>query len=141
MQVRAFEVRDAKTLELAFADIVRERADALLACWDSFTLDNAKAIGDFASRRRLPSVMPLREYVEAGALLSIGVSLTAHRRRAAYYVDRILKGARPADLPVERAAQFELIVNVKTAEAVGVTLPGALIVLVDETLPHTNPRR
>jgi putative tryptophan/tyrosine transport system substrate-binding protein len=141
LQFKAFEVRDDKALERAFGDIVRERSDGLVACWDPVTLENARAIGDFAVRYRLPTIMPLREYVEAGALLSSGINLHAHRRRAAYYVDRILKGARPADLPIEQAAQFEQVVNVTTAQSIGLPLPGALLMLVDDTVTASIPPR
>jgi putative ABC transport system substrate-binding protein len=140
-QAKGFETRDDKALQRAFDDIGRERVDAVVACWDAVTLQNAQAIGDFVVKRRLPSVMPLREFTEGGALLSSGVNLAAHRRRAAYYVDRILKGAAPATLPMERTAQFELVVNTRTAAAIGVTLPGALMVLADEDVSQTVARR
>jgi putative ABC transport system substrate-binding protein len=134
MQLRLLEVRDAKTLEQAFASATRESTDALVACWDSVTLANAKPIADFALKLRLPSLAPLREYVQAGGLLSFGTSLSAHRRRAAYYVDKILKGTKPADLPVERPTLFELIVNLTTAKTLGLVLPAVLTVAADELI-------
>jgi putative ABC transport system substrate-binding protein len=85
-------------------------------------------------KRRLPTLAPLKEYVEEGFLLSLGASLPAHKRRAAYYVDKILKGAKPADVPVERATLFELVVNLKTAKALGIALPQALLVSVDDVI-------
>jgi putative ABC transport system substrate-binding protein len=103
-------------------------------CWDGVTLANARAIGDFALKRRVPSVAPLREYASAGALLSFGTNLPAQRRRAAYYVDKILKGAKPADLPVERPTLFELVVNATTARTLGLTVPPALLILADDVL-------
>ncbi|HET6802202.1 MAG TPA: ABC transporter substrate binding protein, partial [Casimicrobiaceae bacterium] len=104
-------------------------------CWDGVTLTNARAIAEFAMKRRVPAIAPLREFVKAGALLSYGTSLPTQRRRAAYYVDRILKGTRPADLPVERPTLFELVVNEATAKAIGVSLPPALIMLADDRIP------
>ena len=88
----------------------------------------------FALKHRLPSVAPLREYVEAGALISLGTSLPTQRRRAAYYVDKILKGAKPENLPVERPTQFDLVINATSAKAIGVTIPPTLIVLADEVI-------
>jgi putative tryptophan/tyrosine transport system substrate-binding protein len=134
MQLRFLEVRDAKTLEQAFAGIARDPPGALVTCWDSVTLANAKPIADLALKLRLPSLAPLREYVQAGGLLSFGTSLSAHRRRAAYYVDKILKGTKPADLPVERPTLFELIVNLTTAKTLGLVLPAVLTVAADELI-------
>ena len=135
MQARYLEVSDANALERAFVSIAKEPADAIATCRDSVTLANAKPIADFALKLRLPTLTPLREYVQAGGLLSFGTSLSAHRRRAAYYVDKILKGTKPADLPVERPTLFELVVNVTTAKTVGVTLPATLLVLADDLIP------
>jgi putative ABC transport system substrate-binding protein len=134
MQVRFLEVSDVKTLEQAFASVAREPPGALVTCWDSVTLANAKPIADLALKLRLPTLTPLREYVQAGGLLSFGTSLSAHRRRAAYYVDKIFKGTKPADLPVERPTLFELVVNLTTAKTLGLTLPPAVVVLADELI-------
>lgn len=134
VQLRALEVRDAKTLDQAFAIMAREPIDAIAVCWDSVTLAHAKAIADFALSHRLPTVAPLREYAQAGALLSFGASLPAQRRRAAYYVNKILKGAKPSDLPVERPTLFELVVNLKTAKALGLALPPTIGLLADDLL-------
>jgi putative ABC transport system substrate-binding protein len=133
-EVRSLEVSDAKTLEQAFADLTKTRPDALITCWDSVTLVHAKAIADFALKLRLPMLAPLREYVQAGGLISYGPSLAAQRRRAAYYVDKILKGAKPADLPVERPLSFELVINVATAKVLGLELPPNFMLLVDELI-------
>ncbi len=141
LQLRPLEVRDGKALERAFADIAREPADAVVACSDSVTLENARPIADFALRRRLATIFPLREFVDAGGLISFGASLAAHRRRAAFYVDKILKGAKPAGLPVERPTHFELVVNAGTAEVLGVTLPGALLLLADDIVSPPVTRR
>jgi putative ABC transport system substrate-binding protein len=134
LQVRDFEVGDAKALDSAFAGVAKDSPDALVTCWDGVTLAQASAIGDFALKRRLPSLAPLKEYVEAGALLSFGMSLPAQRRRSAYYVDKILKGSKPADMPFETPTLFELIVNLKTAKGLGVTVPPSFMVLADDLI-------
>jgi len=125
-------VSDAKMLEQAFASIAKESPDALVTCWDSVSLAAAKPIADVALKLRLPTLSPLREYVQAGGLMSFGTSLPAQRRRAAYYVDRILKGTKPADLPVERPTYFELVINLATAKALA--LPASLLVPADELI-------
>ncbi len=130
--VQPFDVRDANSVERAFAAMAKDRPDALALCWDSVTLEYAHAIADFALKRRLPTIAPLREYVKAGALMSFGASLAAHRRRAAYYADKIMKGTKPADLPVERPTHFELVVNAATAKVLGLALPPALVMLADD---------
>jgi putative ABC transport system substrate-binding protein len=112
----------------------KEQNDAIAICWDSVTLTHAKLIAEFALSRRWPTVAPLREYAEAGALLSIGARLPAQRRRTAYYVDKILKGATPSTLPVELPMLFEFVVNLRTAKALGLTLPPATVYIADELL-------
>ena len=134
LQVVSVEVRDAKALDRALASITNDSANALAACWDSMLLERAGAIAEFALKRRLPTLAPLKEFVEEGFLLSLGASLPAHKRRAAYYVDKVLKGAKAADLPVERATLFELVVNLKTAKALGFALPPTLLVLADDVI-------
>ena len=131
-EVRSLEVSDAKALEQAFANLMTTRPDALITCWDPVTLVHAKAIADFALKLRLPMLAPLREYVQAGGLISYGPSLAAQRRRAAYYVYKILKGAKPADLPVELPDSFELVINVTTSRALGLVLPPNFRLLADD---------
>ena len=121
-------------MDSAFASLTKDSPDALVPCWDSVTLAQATAIADFAVKRRLSTVAPLKEYAEAGALLSFGMSLPAQRRRAAYYVDKILKGSKPADMPFETPTLFELVVNLKTAKALGVTVPPSFMVLADDLI-------
>ena len=134
VQLQPLEVRDANAFEHAFAEIAQETPDALLTCWDSLTLDHARPIADFAVRSRLPTLTTIREYVQAGGLMSYGTSIPGQRRRVAYYVDKILKGTKPADLPVERPMKFELIINLKTATDLGLTLPPTLLILADEVI-------
>jgi putative ABC transport system substrate-binding protein len=93
-----------------------------------------RQIADFAIQRGLPTMGELREFVEAGGLMSYGISLRDQYRRAAYFVDKILKGAKPADLPVEQPMKFELVINLKTAQALGITMPPSLLLLADEVI-------
>jgi putative ABC transport system substrate-binding protein len=132
IRAQAFEVSDANAIERAFATMLNERPDALALCWDSVTLEYAHAIADLALKRRLPTVAPLREYVKAGALVSFGTNLAAHRRRAAYYTDKIIKGAKPSELPVERPTNFELVLNLATAKALGISVPSSLGLVADD---------
>ncbi len=132
LRLSYLEANDGAALQHMLGSVALDSTDAVAVCWDAVTLANARAIAELALRQRVPSVAPLREYVKAGALMSFGTNLPAQRRRAAYYIDRILKGARPADLPIEQPTLFELSVNVGTAAALGVTLPPAVVVLADE---------
>jgi putative ABC transport system substrate-binding protein len=134
LDVRYVDIRDEGALSRALADVDRGPPEALVICWDSVTLAHAARIGNLAARLRVPTLAPVKEYVVAGGLLSFGASLPAQMRRAAYYVDRILNGAEPADLPMEQPALFELVVNLKTAKILGLTLPATLVVLADELI-------
>ena len=134
MTPRIVEVANGKALELALADLAKSPPDAIVICWDGITLANAKAIADLALRLRLPSLAPFSEYTRAGALLSFGTSLPAQRRRAAYYVDRMAKGVKASDIPVEQPKVFELVVNIKTAKALGLTVPPQFLLLADELI-------
>jgi len=134
LQISLQEVRDSDAIERAFVAIAKERPDGLATCWDSVTLAHASAIADFAVKQRLPTLAPIREYVEAGSLMSLGMSLPAHRRRAAHYVDKVLKGTKPSALPVERPLQFDLVINVGTAKALGLVPPSATLVLADDLI-------
>lgn len=132
IQVQTLEVADANAIERAFSTIAKDAPDAIALCWDSVTLEYAHAIADFAIKRKLPTIAPLREYVKAGALVSFGTSLAAHRRRAAYYADKINKGMKPADLPIERPTNFELVLNTATARSLGIAVPPAFGAVADE---------
>jgi putative ABC transport system substrate-binding protein len=134
MEVQPLEARDASALDLAFRSIAATPTDAIAICWDSATLANARSIADFALKSGLPTVSPLREYVEVGALISYGPSLAAQHRRAAYYVDKILKGVKPASLPVEQPTQFDLVVNLTTAKRLGLTLPPIVVGVADDLI-------
>ena len=134
IEVQPLETRNAASTERVFATIATASPDALAICWDSATLAQARTIAEFALRNRIPTVSPLREYVDAGALFSYGPSLAAQQRRAAYYVDRILKGANPANLPVERPTQFDLVLNETTAKRLGIVVPPVIAGLADDII-------
>jgi putative ABC transport system substrate-binding protein len=118
----------------AFARIRRARAEALFVSWTAPAYADRALIVDFATQTRLPSIFAYREPVELGGLVSYGVNLADNFRRAAGYVDRILKGARPADLPVEQPTTFELIINLKTAKVLGLTIPPSLLQRADQVI-------
>jgi len=134
MNVLSLGVRTIEEIEGAFAAIVRERPGALLVLADRLFLHHRARIMDFAARHRLPGVHAYRELVEAGGLMSFGPSYADMHRRAAYFVDRILKGAKPADLPVERPATFELVINLKAAKALGLTIPQSVLLRATEVI-------
>jgi putative ABC transport system substrate-binding protein len=134
MTLRYHETREPEQLDAAFAAMATEGADALLVIPHPFMSINGKRIVGLANRSRLPAVLPFREHVEAGGLLAYDVDRPALRRRIGAYADRIFKGARPADLPVEQPTEFELIVNLRTAKALGITIPPSLLLRADEVI-------
>jgi ABC-type uncharacterized transport system substrate-binding protein len=135
LQLSIVEVRSAEAFESAFAAIGKAGADALLVLPDPLLLDpHRRDIAALALQHRLPTMYGWRHFVEAGGLMSYGPRLPDMYRRAAYHVDRIVKGVKPADLPVEQPTQFELVLNLQTAEALGVALPQHLLVFADEVL-------
>jgi putative tryptophan/tyrosine transport system substrate-binding protein len=123
LSLRSWEVRTADGFEKVFAAVNNERPDGLYVSAGGLLTASQNRIGDFALKSRLPSMYPAREYVEAGGLMSYGADQADSYRRVAYYVDRILKGAKPADLPVEQPTKFELVINLKTARQIGLTIP------------------
>jgi putative ABC transport system substrate-binding protein len=118
----------------AFTLITRERPHALFVARHPANYANRQLIADFAIEHRMPGMYPWREFVEAGGLMSYGVRVPDLYRRAAGYVDKILKGAKPADLPVEQPTRFELVLNLKTAKALGITIPPTLLARADEVI-------
>jgi putative tryptophan/tyrosine transport system substrate-binding protein len=123
--VRSIGVHDLIDFEAAFATIDSWQADALLTLVDPFTREHRKRIVEFAAHRHLPAIYEAREFVEAGGLVSYGPSLAANQMRAAEYIDKILKGSKPADLPVEQPTKFELLIDIKTAKALNLTIPAS----------------
>jgi len=134
MKLQVLEVRTSGELEETFKAIVRERPGALLVMGDRLFLHNRQRIMDFATKQRLPVVPGHPELVEAGGLMSFGPSYPGMHRRAAYFVNRILKGAKPADLPVERPTKFELVINLKTAKALGLSIPASVLGRADQVI-------
>jgi len=132
--LHAQDVRGPQDLEGAFALTAKARPDALLVLSDALLTMYRQPIAKFATQQHLPSVFPTREWAVAGGLMSYGASQTDLLRRAATYVDKILKGAKPADLPVEQPMKFELVINLKTAEALGLTIPPTLLFQADEVI-------
>jgi putative ABC transport system substrate-binding protein len=134
VQLQALGVSTLAELEGAFAAAARNRAEALIVMPDSFLHNHHTQIIDLAQRHRLPGMFPDPEYVRAGGLMSYATSVLAMGHRAAAFVDKILKGATPADLPVEQAMKFQLLINLKTAQALGITIPPHLLTLADEVI-------
>jgi putative tryptophan/tyrosine transport system substrate-binding protein len=134
LQLQSLEVRGEDDFERAFAEAIGERADALVLLADFLTTGNAERIVPLAARSRLPTMYEYREWVSTGGLMAYGPSQVDQVRRAAYYVDRILKGAKPADLPVEQPMTFDFVVNMKTARELGITFPNEIMLQVTEVI-------
>ncbi|HEX3338753.1 MAG TPA: ABC transporter substrate-binding protein [Pseudolabrys sp.] len=134
IEVQSLEVRSANDFDGAFEAARTQRPDALITVEDPLTVDYRKRIADFAVANRLPSLYGFREFAIAGGLMSYGANIADLVRRAAGYVDKLLKGAKPADLPVEQPTTFELIINLKTAKALGLQVPPTLLARADEII-------
>ena len=134
VQLQYLDVRSLEDIEPAFGEARRGHADAAVALGSAILESDRARVADLAAQYRLPTVYHAREFVEVGGLACYGVSFIALYRRAAYYVDRILKGAKPADLPVEQPMTFEFVVNMKTARELGITLPNEIMLQVTEVI-------
>ena len=134
VQMHLVEVRGPQELDQAFAAIRSVPADALLVLLDPLFMSQRARLVELTATSQLPAMYGFREDVEMGALMAYGPSFPDLFRRAATYVDKILKGAKPGDLPVEQPMQYELVLNLKTAQALGITLPPALLILADEVM-------
>jgi putative ABC transport system substrate-binding protein len=132
LALHTIQVSAAEDLENAFAAMAQVRPHALLVLADNMLFNQRDRIVRLASQQRLPDMYWRREWVDAGGLISVGIDNTALYRRAATYVDRILKGAKPAELPVELPSKFEILINLKTAKALGVEIPRSVLVQVDK---------
>jgi putative ABC transport system substrate-binding protein len=128
------DARAPDEIEGAFAAVVRAHADALIGWGDPVFVSQTSRIVEFAASRRLPAIYQFREFVDLGGLMSFGPDRIDLYRRAAAYVDKILKGAKPADLPVEQPTKFQLVVNLKTAQALGLTIPQLILARADEVI-------
>jgi putative ABC transport system substrate-binding protein len=134
VQLQPLEVQTPSDLDTAFSAMAKGRVDAL-AVWASPIFSaHRKKISDFAAKIRVASVFDQKEYVEAGGLMSYGINLSALMHRSATYIDRILKGTKPADLPVERPTKFEFVINLKTAQEIGVTIPQWVLMRADRVI-------
>jgi putative ABC transport system substrate-binding protein len=134
VQLQPLEARSLSDIDGAFGAMVARRAGALLVVGDVMFVTHQARLADLAARNRLPAIYPHREYVESGGLMAYGPDLRDNFRRAATYVDKILKGARPADLPVERPTKFELVINLGTARMLGLTVPESVLARADEVI-------
>ena len=134
IKLQLHDIRKSEDLDDAFAAIRKERPDAVLILADRVFLHNRERMIDFTKEQRLPNVNAYKELVEVGGLMSYGPSYEDMHKRAAIYVDKILKGAKPADLPIEQPSKFTFIVNLKAAKALGVTVPSQLLRLADELI-------
>jgi putative tryptophan/tyrosine transport system substrate-binding protein len=134
VQLLPVEAGGPEAFDGAFATMTRAHAGALLVVADGMFLQHRRRLAELAATSRLPAIYRGRAYVEAGGLLGYGASLPDTWRRAATFVDKLLKGAKPADLPVEQPTTFELVINLKTAEALGLTIPPTLLFQADEVI-------
>jgi putative ABC transport system substrate-binding protein len=134
VQLHMLEARVPQDLDSAFAAMTRERADALLMLAEGVFTNQLRQIAELATQRRLPSIYGVTEYVEAGGLMVYTANFLDLERRAAIYVDKILRGAKPGDLPVEQPTTFELVINLKTAQALGLTIPPRLLFQADKVI-------
>ncbi len=134
VRLQFVEARGPADFDRAFSDMTRARAGALAVLPSNMFFRERRRLLDLAARHRLPAVYPWRDFVDAGGLMSYGASLTDSCRRAATYVDKILKGAKPGDLPVEQPTKFELVINLKTARTLGLTIPPSVLSRADQII-------
>jgi len=134
LTIQPFEVRGDDDFERVFSALGKQRPDGLYVHGGPLMYANQKRIAAFALKNRLPSIYSQNDYVHAGGLMSYGNDTTEHYRRVAYYVDRILKGAKPADLPVEQPTKFELVINLKTAQQIGLRIPQSMLYRADKVI-------
>jgi len=134
LAIRSIPVRSPALLDSAFGAVVRERVGALSIVPSPMLFTYRQRLAEFAMKHRVPTIVGSREYVEAGSLASYGTDYPDLFRRAATVVDKILKGARPADVPVEQPTKFELVINLKTAKALGLTIPQSLLLRADQLI-------
>jgi putative ABC transport system substrate-binding protein len=134
VRLQFVEARGPADFDRAFSEMTRAHADALAVLGSPIFFNEGRHLADLAAKNRLPAVYPQREYVDAGGLMAYGANLADLMRRAATFVDKILKGAKPADLPVEQPTKFDLVIHLKTAKALGLTIPPSLLGRADEVI-------
>jgi putative ABC transport system substrate-binding protein len=134
VRLHVVDARGPEDFDRAFSDMTRAGARALTVLPSNMFFNERRRLADLAAKNRLPAVYPLREYVDAGGLMSYGLNVADNFRRAAGYVDKILKGTKPGDLPIEQPTKFELVINMKTAKALGLTIPPSLLQRADQVI-------
>jgi putative ABC transport system substrate-binding protein len=134
VRLQTLEARVPQEIDSAFAAMTRERAGALVVLGDAIFVNQRRQIAELAMKNRLPAISFAREHAEAGGLMAYGANFLDLERRAATFVDKILKGAKPADLPIEQPSKFELVINLKTAKTLGLTIPRSLLQRADEVI-------
>ena len=134
IQIRPYEIKSAGDIERAFDDLKKIRTNALLITGVPVTTRNSTRIAELASKLRLPAMYNTRQFVEDGGLMAYGVNFGDIYRRAAIYVDKILKGAKPGELPIEQPTKFELILNLKAAKQIGLTIPPNVLARADRVI-------
>ena len=134
LQLHSIEVRSTEDIDTAFVGMKKARLNALLTILDPLTTLHSKRIVELAAKNRLPGMYPTRQFVEEGGLMAYGINIGDLYHRAATYVDKVLKGAKPADLPVEQPTKFEFIINLKTAKQIGVTIPPNVLARADKVI-------
>jgi putative ABC transport system substrate-binding protein len=134
LRLHRLDARKPEEFDSVFATMVRQRADGLLVLVDSMFGIHRTRLAELAAKHRLPTMHGVREFVEAGGLMAYGVNLVDYVQGAAFYVDKILRGAKPADLPVEQPNKFELVINLKTAKALSLTIPPSLLQRADQVI-------
>ena|ERR1022692_28364 len=134
MRILSLPVHEASGVPMVLDSALRSGAGGLITVEDPFAVNQRVQIIDFAARHRLPAMYGLREFADVGGLVSYGTNLADLSRRGAQYVDKILKGAKPGDLPIEQPTKFELMINLKTAKALGLTVPAAVLLRADEVI-------
>ena len=134
LTLRPKELRNAADIDTAFSEIAGERTDALIILVDGVTTTHRRRIVDLVAKQRLPAIYQVREFVEAGGLMSFGLNISRQQERTAEYMHRIFKGAKPADLPVEQPTRVELVINGKTVRALGLKIPQALLISAEEVI-------
>ena len=134
ISIMPIKVRPPDELESAFAQMARQKAGALIVIRDPSFNRYVRQIADLAAKHRLPAIAGLRQYVDAGGLISYGSNIADQFRRAATFVDKIFKGAKPGDLPIEQPTKFELFINGKTANALGLKIPQSLLISADKVI-------
>jgi ABC-type uncharacterized transport system substrate-binding protein len=132
LELVSLDVRGPDDLDATFTNAVKSGVEALVVIQDPLTIQHRVRVTQLASQSRLPAVYGAKQFVEAGGVIGYGVDLRANFRRAAIFVDKILKGAKPSQLPVEQPTKFELVINLKTAKALGLTIPPSLLLRADQ---------